>query len=81
MVLVTACGIFVAACMRDLVPGPGIEPGLPALGERSLYPLDHQGSPGNFLSKTKNGVLLIDSSFQELYLCNRECCLIAFYPQ
>ncbi|XP_057560751.1 WD repeat-containing protein 82 isoform X1 [Hippopotamus amphibius kiboko] len=31
-----ACGIFVAACMWDLVPQPGIEPRPPALGVRSL---------------------------------------------
>ena len=36
LVLVAACGLFVAACMRDLVPQPGIEPGPPALGAWSL---------------------------------------------
>ena len=43
-VLVVACGIFqlrhvdflVAACMQDLAPRPGIEPGLLALGVQSL---------------------------------------------
>ena len=48
-ILVAACGIFIAACgifscgmwtlscsVWDLVPWPGIEPGLPALGARSL---------------------------------------------
>ena len=34
--LVAACGLLVAAGMRDLVPQPGIEPGPPALGARSL---------------------------------------------
>ena len=29
----------------DLVPRPGIEPGAPALGARSLKPLDDQGRP------------------------------------
>ena len=35
-VLVVAHRIFVVACMRDLVPRPGIEPGPLALGVRSL---------------------------------------------
>ena len=41
-VFVAACGIFVVACrifscgMWDLVPWPGIKPGPPALGGRSL---------------------------------------------
>ena len=30
--LVAACELLVAACMRDLVPRPGIKPGPPALG-------------------------------------------------
>ena len=34
--LVVACELLVAACMWDLVPQPGIEPGSPALGARSL---------------------------------------------
>ncbi|KAM9093683.1 glutathione-specific gamma-glutamylcyclotransferase 1 isoform 1-T1 [Megaptera novaeangliae] len=34
--LVVACGLLVAACMRDLVPQPGIETRPPALGVRSL---------------------------------------------
>ena len=34
--LVAACGLLVAACMWDLVPRPGIEPGPPVLGVRSL---------------------------------------------
>ena len=34
--LVAACKLLVAACMRDLVPGPGIEPGPPVMGARSL---------------------------------------------
>ena len=34
--LVVACGLLVAACMRDLVPQPGMEPRPPALGVRSL---------------------------------------------
>ena len=33
---VLACELLVAACMWDLVPWPGIKPGLPALGARSL---------------------------------------------
>ena len=35
-VLVAAHEIFVAACVWDIVPRPGIEPGPPALGVRSL---------------------------------------------
>ena len=35
-VLVAACELLVAACVWDLVPGPGIEPGPPALGAQSL---------------------------------------------
>ena len=35
-VLVAAREIFVAACMWDLVPRPGIEPGPPELGAQSL---------------------------------------------
>ena len=35
-VLVAACGLLVSACMQELVPRPGIEPGLPALGVQSL---------------------------------------------
>ena len=35
-VLVGARGLLVAACMWDLVPGPGIEPVPPALGAQSL---------------------------------------------
>ena len=31
-----ACELLVAACMWDLVPGPGIEPGPPALGVQNL---------------------------------------------
>ena len=31
-----ACELLVAACMGDLVPWPGMEPGPPALGARSL---------------------------------------------
>ena len=34
--LVVACELLVAACMWDLFPWPGIEPGPPALGARSL---------------------------------------------
>ena len=34
--LAAACELLAAACMRDLVPQPGIEPGPPALGARSL---------------------------------------------
>ena len=37
--LIAACGIFFlifSRGMRDLVPGPGIKPGRPALGVRSL---------------------------------------------
>ena len=30
------CWVLVAACMRDLVPQPGVEPGPLALGVRSL---------------------------------------------
>ena len=34
------CGI------KDLILGPGVEPGVPASGAQSLtYPQDHQGSP------------------------------------
>ena len=31
-----ACELLVVACMWDLVPWPGIEPGSPALGAQSL---------------------------------------------
>ena len=34
--LVVACGLLVAACVQDLVPRPGNEPGPPALGVQSL---------------------------------------------
>ena len=34
--LVVACELLVAACIWDLVPRPGIKPGLPALGAQSL---------------------------------------------
>ena len=34
--LVVACELLVAACIQDLAPGPGIEPGPPALGAQSL---------------------------------------------
>ena len=33
--LVAACGLLVVACMWDLAPRPGIEPGPPALGVQS----------------------------------------------
>ena len=33
--LVVACELLVAACMWDLVPQPGMEPGPPALGAQS----------------------------------------------
>ena len=48
--LVVACELLVAACMWDLVPRSGIEPGPPALGTQSL-PRDHQGSPLTFILK------------------------------
>ena len=35
-IFVAACELLVAACMWDLVPRPGIEPGPPALVARSL---------------------------------------------
>ena len=35
-ILVAACGLLVVACMRDLVPRPGIERSPPALGAQSL---------------------------------------------
>ena len=35
-VLVVACELLVEACMQDLVPQPGIEPGSPALRAQSL---------------------------------------------
>ena len=35
-VLVSVCILLVVACMWDLVPRPGIEPGPPALGAQSL---------------------------------------------
>ena len=34
--LVVVCELLVVACMWDLVPRPGIEPGPPALGAQSL---------------------------------------------
>ena len=39
------------ACMRDLVPLPGIEPGPPALGSLESYPLGHHGSPKSKFKK------------------------------
>ena len=39
--LVAAHGLLVAACMRDLVPRPGIEPGPPCVRSTESYPLDH----------------------------------------
>ena len=35
-IFVAACGLLVAACMWDLVPWPGIEPGPPALAAQGL---------------------------------------------
>ena len=52
-VLVAACEVF-SCSMWDLVPGPGIEPGPPALGAQSL-PLDHQAS--SHIYKLKISVL------------------------
>ena len=40
-------GFLVAACMRDLVPGPGIEPRPPALGAWSLTHWTTRGSPSS----------------------------------
>ena len=42
--LVTACELLVAACMQDLVPGPGIKPG-PLHWEHGALPT---GPPGKF---------------------------------
>ena len=35
-IFIEACGLLVVACMRDLFPRLGIEPGPPALGMQSL---------------------------------------------
>ena len=45
--LVAACELLVAACMRDLVPHPGIEPG-PLHWEHRSLPI---GPPGKSLTK------------------------------
>ena len=44
--LVVACELLAAACMRDLVPRPGIEPGPPALGAQSLTHWTTREVPG-----------------------------------
>ena len=41
-----ACELLVAACMRGLVPRPGIEPGPPALGVQSLTHWTTREVPG-----------------------------------
>ena len=46
-VLVAAFGLIVAACMRDLVPRPGIEPRPPALWVRSLTHWTTREVPGH----------------------------------
>ena len=46
--IVVACELLVAACMWDLVPGPGIEPGPPAWGVRSLNHCTTREVPKNY---------------------------------
>ena len=43
------CWVLVAACMQDLVPSPGFEPGPPALGARSLTQWTTKEVPGKIL--------------------------------
>ena len=45
--LIAACGLLVEACMQDLVPRPGIEPGPPCPGSTESQALNHQGSPSS----------------------------------
>ena len=45
-IFLAACRIFLAACMWDLVPWPGIKPGPPALGARSLNHWTTREVPG-----------------------------------
>ena len=45
--LIAVCELLVAACMWDLVPGPGIEPGPPAVGARSLTRWTTREVPAN----------------------------------
>ena len=45
--LVVVCKLLVVACMRDLVPQPGVEPGPPALGARSFTHWTTREVPGS----------------------------------
>ena len=48
--LVVVCELLVVACMWDLVPWPGMEPGPPALGARSLNHWTTSEVPGSHFS-------------------------------
>ena len=55
--LAVACRLFVVACMWVLVPGPGIEPGPPALGAQSPNYHATRQVPSFFLTPALNSVL------------------------
>ena len=96
-VLVAAHGIFAAACrifwlwhsMRDLVPQPGIEPGLPCIGSSESYPLDHRGSPKMMLFlitvrawwKTRIARVTPDLFNQNLWLGSVRICMLTGSPR
>ena len=48
---VAACELLVAACVRDLIPRPGMERGPPALGAQSLSHWSTREVPGGATSK------------------------------
>ena len=54
-------GFLIAACMWDLVPRPGTEPRLPALGLWTLTPWTTMGSPYNL-------ILVFDSFWINFFL-------------
>ena len=60
--LVAACGLLVVACMRDLVPQPGIEPGPPALGAWSLTHWTAREVPESFFIYFFNSTFLPKNS-------------------
>ena len=64
--LIAARGLLVAACMRDLVLRPGIEPGPPALGAQSLTHWTTGEVPLYFFLTPRNA--LPSSSFSVLSL-------------
>ena len=57
-VLVAACELLVEACMQDLAPRPGIEPGPPALGVQSLTHWTTREVPGVFFQMRNPRVFL-----------------------